>query len=137
MRRATWLVATVVCLVAAYGSASPLTEGILGTWINIDPEAQGLAQIVILPSETGGLNVFGYGVCDPDYCDWGPTPLYLAATPISFEPEFGVAIWEEASSVVVLTFLQEGEFLVAQLYYFWTDGTGEPYRELALLRKVY
>lgn len=137
MLKKAWIAAVAVAFVGLGAVAAPLTGDIVGTWINIDPQTSGMAQIVILPSETGGLNVFGYGVCSPSYCEWGATPLYLASAPVTWgDPEWGIAIWEIDAVRMILVLQHQGEFLVAELFVFWTDGTGTPYRDIVLLRKV-
>ncbi|MCK5828532.1 hypothetical protein KAH43_08440 [Candidatus Bipolaricaulota bacterium] len=129
---------TVMVVFAMVGTtlATPITDDILGAWVNIDPEADGLAQITILPSESGGLNVFGYGVCDPDFCDWGSTPLILVGMAPDYVNEWGIAIWDLDPNMMILTLHQEGAFLIVELFSYLTDGTGQPMREVALLRQA-
>jgi hypothetical protein len=130
------LMTACVALWTMIALGTPITEEILGTWINVDPEAGALLQIVILPAETGGLNVFGYGVCEPA-CDWGSTPLYLASTAPQFIDEWGIAIWEDDPIIMVLTFQQQGDLLVGQYFSMFTDGTGMPLRSVVVLRQVF
>ncbi|MBU1050509.1 hypothetical protein KKG90_10865 [Candidatus Bipolaricaulota bacterium] len=136
MIKRVWMTVLIVFGVASIGLATPIADGLLGAWVNIDPEAAGLAQITILPSESGGLNVFGYGVCSPDYCDWGSTALVLAGMAPDYVNEWGIAIWDLDPVVMVLTLRREGLFLVAELFTYLTDGSGIPMRELVLLRHV-
>lgn len=136
MMKKVVLTIAALSLVSIVAFATPITGSILGTWVNIDPEANGLAQITILPSETGGLNVFGYGVCSPSFCEWGATPLVLVGMAPDFVEEWGIAIWDNAPSMMILTLRLEGSLLVAELYSYLTDGTGIPMRELVLLRQV-
>lgn len=126
----------VLSLVAIAVVATPITDDVLGAWVNIDPEANGLGQITILPSESGGLNVFGYGVCSPDFCEWGATPLVLVGMAPDYVEEWGIAIWDTSPIMMILTLRLEGEILVAELFSYFTDGTGIPMRELVLLRHV-
>lgn len=136
MIRKAVLTIAALSLVAIAGFATAITDDVLGAWINIDPEADGLAQITILPSESGGLNVFGYGVCSPSYCEWGSTSLVLVGMAPDYVKEWGVAVWDDAPFMTIMTLRLEGSVLVAELYSYMTDGTGEPMRELVLLRQV-
>jgi len=130
------LVILVLALATITCWATPITDSIMGTWVNIDPEADGLAQITILPSETGGLNAFGYGVCSPDFCEWGAAPLILVGMAPDYVKEWGVAIWDLSPYTAVMTIALEGDVLVAEIFSYMTDGTGVPMRELILLRQV-
>ena len=136
MMKKVVLAFAVLSLVAIAAFATPITDDILGAWVNIDPEANGLGQITILPSESGGLNVFGYGVCSPGFCEWGAAPLVLVGMAPDYVQEWGIAIWDAAPSMMILTLRLEGDVLVAELFSYLTDGTGTPMRELVLLRHV-
>jgi hypothetical protein len=134
--RKIMLAIAALSLVAIAAFATPITGDILGAWVNIDPEANGLAQITILPSESGGLNVFGYGVCSPSFCEWGATSLVLVGMAPDFVEEWGVAVWDDAPFMTIMTLRLEGTILVAEMFSYMTDGTGIPMRELVLLRQV-
>jgi|GEM_PF-3124841 hypothetical protein len=136
MMKKVVLAIAALSLVAIAAFATPITGDILGAWVNIDPEADGLAQITILPSESGGLNVFGYGVCSPSFCEWGATPLVLVGMAPDFVEEWGVAVWDDAPFMTIMTLRLEGTILVAEMFSYMTDGTGIPRRELVLLRQV-
>jgi hypothetical protein len=127
----------VVCSVATAVGATPMASGeILGTWGNVDTLATGLARVKIVFSDTGSLSVLGYGVCDPAFCEWGATSLVLVGMRPEFEPEWAVAIWDLAPTVIVMILSREGPLLVAELFGYNTDGTGLPYREIVLLRRI-
>ena len=136
MMKKVVLAIAALSLVAIAAFATPITGDILGAWVNIDPEAEGLAQVTILPSESGGLNVFGYGVCSPSFCEWGATPLVLVGMAPDFVEEWGVAVWDDAPFMTIMTLRLEGTILVAEMFSYMTDGTGIPRRELVLLRQV-
>jgi len=109
---------------------------VLGIWGNIDTLATGLAEIKIVSTDTGSLSVLGFGVCDPSFCEWGATSLVLVGMRPEFEPEWAVAVWDLAPTMIVMILSREGPFLVAEVFSYNTDGTGLPYRELVLLRHI-
>ena len=79
-KRVLWAVVVLVA-VGASALATQITNDILGIWVNVDPETGGLAKMVVLPTDAGGLSVLGYGACSGSFCEWGATPLYLASMP--------------------------------------------------------
>jgi hypothetical protein len=70
-----WLFAVLfVCCMAVTGVATPMAASeLIGTWGNVDTLAAGLAEVKIVLDD-GALSIFGYGVCDPSFCEWGSTP---------------------------------------------------------------
>ena len=138
MQRRISLAFLVLIAVAVAATATALyPEELLGTWTNVDPLTGGLGKIRIALSETGGLDVYGYGVCGPGFCEWGSTPLVLGTTHPSFsEASWGLAIWDLDPIKTVMLLTREGELLMVTMFTYWTDGTGIPYREIALLRQV-
>lgn len=137
MRRRISLALLSVVSLAVVATATVLyPDELLGTWGNVDSLTAGLGKIRIAISAEGGLDVYGYGICGPGYCEWGPTPLLLASMSPRYEPEWALAIWNLDPIMTVMVFTREGEFLVVETFTYWTDGTGAPLREIALLRQI-
>ena len=137
MRRIVSLALLGVVFIAVGVAATVLhPDELLGTWSNVDPLTAGLGKIRIAVSATGGLDVYGYGICAPSYCEWGSTPLLLASMPPRYEPEWAFAIWNLDPIMTVMIFTREGGFLVVETFTYWTDGMGMPLREIALLRHI-
>jgi len=135
-RRISLALLGVVCLAVAAAATVLYPDELLGTWANVDSLTAGLGKIRVAVSATGGLDVYGYGVCDPGYCEWGPTPLRLASMPPRYEPEWALAIWNLDPIMTVMIFTREGAFLVVETFTYWTDGAVTPLREIALLRQI-
>jgi peroxiredoxin/outer membrane lipoprotein-sorting protein len=55
-------------------SQPALSDGIIGTWLNQDPETMGITQVVVT-SRAGKLYVHAWGACQPKDCDQGETEL--------------------------------------------------------------
>lgn len=51
-------------------ATAPSDTQLVGTWVNVNPNARGIAKIVIT-DEGGSLKIHAYGVCHPTPCDWG------------------------------------------------------------------
>ncbi|MEW5825407.1 MAG: hypothetical protein AB1778_01090 [Candidatus Bipolaricaulota bacterium] len=137
MMRTSVVAWILVGLIGLSVGAAPLhPDELLGTWGNVDTLASGLAEVKIATSPGGGLDIYGFGVCTPSFCEWGPTPLVLASMPPGYVNEWGVAIWDLDPWMAVMFLRREGPFLVAEIIGYFTDGTGLPMREIVLLRQI-
>lgn len=130
-------VLAILSMLAVGTVAAPLTGDILGAWVNVDPDSGGLGQLTITPNEWGGLRVWGYGVCDPDFCEWGAADLYSLDYDWEVGAEVGVAIWPVVGQTIVLKIHMVGEVMAAEVFYLYEDGTQSGMAELALLRQVF
>ena len=62
-------------------------SGILGTWVNTNPDTKGIIRVLLSRNE-GDLAVQAFGACEPDPCAWGEADdvVACAAAPDSREP---------------------------------------------------
>ena len=67
-------------LAISAGPALAESADFLGTWTADQPDAGGIARIVIAPGTGASLDIHVYGRCQPRECDWGvhPARLYSA-----------------------------------------------------------
>ena len=136
-RRLSLAVLLLVSVAVAATATALYPDDLLGTWVNVDPLARGLGKLQFAVSEMGELEVYGYGVCSPDFCEWGSTPLVLGRTSsLDVYTSWGIAIWDLDPIKMVLLLSREDDLLMVTMFTYWTDGTGFPYREIALLRQV-
>jgi len=136
MRKHLLVVATLLLLVSIIAGAKPLGIDLFGTWVNVDPDSGGTVQLVFLPNEQGGIQVYGYGVCDPSPCDWGATPLYLLTYPGETDTEWGMAIWDFGDGMLTVAIIYlAGEYMVVESYSLLGPDSGGM-RSIELLKYV-
>jgi len=134
MARRVLLAIAVTGLLSLVAFASPIPADLLGAWYNVDLESGGLGQLTITPNEDGGLQVWGYGVCDPSYCEWGAADLYFLDYLGATDADVGLAIWDLEGQTIVLRMEFAGELMVAELFYLYEGGTFSGMTEIATLR---
>ena len=134
MTRRAVLAVAVTSLLSLVVFSSPIPADLLGAWYNVDTESGGLGQITITPNEMGGLQVWGYGVCDPSYCEWGAADLYFLDYPGAADADVGLAIWDLEGQTIVLRIEFAGELMVAEIFYLYEWGTYSGLVEIATLR---
>ena len=101
---------------------------LLGTWQNTNPATNNVRDIVIAPSG-GGIEVDGFGACEPTSCQWGNVPGTVFGTNVSspvgnsFEANWDFGF----SRTVFLATLTHGIFiqvLTVQEFTTFTDHSG-------------
>jgi len=133
VRRAV-LAVVLAGLLPLLAFASPFPADLLGAWYNVDLESGGLGQVTITPNDVGGLQVWGYGVCDPSYCEWGAADLYFLDYPGAMDADVAIAIWQLAGQTIVLRMEFAGELMVAEMFYLHKDESFSGMTEIATLR---
>ena len=103
---------------------------LFGTWANTNPGTSNIRDIVITPSG-GGINVDGFGACEPTSCEWGNIPATVfgsrvsSATGRSFEANWNFGF----SRTVLLATESRAKFsfipvLTVQEFTTFTDHSG-------------
>lgn len=109
--------------------AGPLdTAGMLGMWVNANPETTGIARFVVA-DEGGGLKLRVYAVGPDGLLDWGEAE----ATPYAASPASGAAVGFACTydfgfaEARLLAMIMKGLVVLAQFHRF-KDGSGRaPY----------
>jgi hypothetical protein len=90
MRRLLAVALTAVAVVTALAgpataSNTPPTAhtGLLGTWVNTNPNTGNVKQIVVRRDGTGGITVDAFGACTPTLCEWGAVPAIVYGSSVS------------------------------------------------------
>ena len=99
---------------------------VVGEWFNTDPHTGQLAKVQIERSG-GGLSIQGWGVCDPEPCDWGTTELvpFLDRGSLQFVQGL-TASWDLGSVTTDICCNIKGGILVIQTYNRFKDDSGRP-----------
>ena len=104
------------------------STALLGTWQNTNSATNNVRDIVITPSG-GGIEVDGFGACEPTSCQWGNVPGTVFGTNVSapvgnsFEAHWNFGF----SRTVFLATLTHGVFiqvLTVQEFTTFTDHSG-------------
>ncbi len=137
MRKPLVVAVGLLALVSFIAGATAIGDNVIGTWVNVDPDTGGLVQLVFLPDGLGGIQVFGYGACTPDPCEWGAAPLIPLVYPASYDPaEWGMAVWDFGGGMMTVAIIRlEGEYMVVEDYSILGPGSGGM-KGISLLRYV-
>jgi hypothetical protein len=116
--------ATVAFMSSSASALSP-TGGLVGTWLNVDSNANGTVKIVISNGANGTLKVHTYGACSPTPCDNGTkTALdYSASVDSSRAKAFTFTANAGFMSEIMTGVLKSGRLVVTDFSHF-TDGSG-------------
>ena len=135
MRKRLLVALGMLLLLSFLVAAKPIGDNLFGTWVNVDPDSGGIAQFYFGPDGAGGIQVYGYGVCDPTPCEWGATPLVLLNYPGESDAEWGMAIWDFGEGRLNVAVIHlAGDYMVVESYSILGPGYGSV--ALEILRYV-
>jgi hypothetical protein len=135
MRMCIWIL-LLAAVSSVYMKADEASNLFAGDWLNTDTAASGMTRLSVIQSG-GGLQVRGFGKCEPDDCDWGLTPLNLLGFSVDdSHPSWAIASWDFGFSLTHLVIHFEGAQMVAETYTIFKDNSGRAnYRSLVILRR--
>jgi len=109
----------------ADGPAQPLsTDGLIGTWVNSNPDTNGIARMVV--SESGGkLSLRTYAVGPDGLIDWGETGVTVFTSTASSRNGAGFACTYDFgfAETRLQGMIMKGLLVLAQFHSF-KDGSG-------------
>jgi hypothetical protein len=105
------------------GAANLNLASFIGTWENIDPDAEGIVKLII--TDEGGIQIQAFGSCSPEPCDWGIVAGEAygrnesAARANSF-----FAVFDTGNVESVMTGSRNGDRLRVEVFTRFMDGSG-------------
>jgi hypothetical protein len=98
----------------------------IGTWINTNPNANGMIKFVITRNLLSGYKFQGFGKCSPTSCNWGVVPLVLYSNSVSSLNDIAGTAKYQFSFLNTLVTLRivNSTYIVANDYNQFTDGSG-------------
>jgi hypothetical protein len=123
------VLSSVILLVAsgAVQAIAPAPTQLVGTWVNVHSNTNGIAKIVIGTSGSD-ITIHAFGACTPDPCDWGTVNgvAYSKAVDSSVAKGF-TATFDSGFATDLLTGKLKqtaaGPRLVVFLFAHFTDGS--------------
>ncbi len=96
----------------------------IGTWINTNPEANGIVKLVLAP-DGDGMTVQIFGAGDSDPLDWGDVPAQAFSEGVSsnLATAFTAFYDFDFMDVLLQTYLAKGVLVVVSYTHF-KDGSG-------------
>ena len=149
MKRITTAIQIVLTFVALslFGVAqcvSPAREetndvkNVIGIWVNVNNNSQGIRKIIISKSQHPMIQVFG--ACSPKACDWGTRQLkaygYFSGPATLMEATYELGFATKTLNII-LNDDNQGKRLIIDTFTHFTDGSGRKnYFSEATLKQV-
>jgi len=104
------------------------TVGLIGTWINSNPETTGITRLVVTKSD-GNLSVQTYALGPNGLIDWGTTPVTLFGGTASSRVAAGFSCVYDFSfaETRLQGMIMKGLLVLAQFHAFKDDSNRAPY----------
>lgn len=108
-----------------------LSEVLLGSWVNSNPNARGVTRMDVTQNWlTGSVSANTFGACLPDDCEWGKERMDLLGSSVVDEtPEYAITNYEFdfKSTFVTTRFDENGDLILGTYNVFHDDSDRSNY----------